>query len=249
LAGGYCPASWQVLFNDFVSLLSGTVPGEYSTFVIGSSTPAAGDRDKLWIKTDAGTGLLVTPWAFFRFMNGQWLGTHPVPVSDGRIQIFTGTLAQIDALDGGNSNAVADWDGPFWERDTDMNARFPVGVGTFDGSTVVSEDTNGGTDEITLAMANMPPHWHGTGNYTAGNDDISLLWRAWVRGATDPATFTQHFCAGDSGAPQNVSVTTGGAGSTNAVQDEDDLATAFTAIPPFRGVYFIRRTARIYFVG
>ena len=251
---GYCITDAQTFANDMVARMSGTLPGTYSTFVIGSSTPDTGDRDKLWIKTDPTTGLLVTPWALFRFFNGQWLARHPVTASsDGESRIWKGTLAAIDTYDGGEVGAVGDWTGPMWERDTDFDAKFLVGVGAFATEPAVAEGGTGGADQVTLTNANTGTHYHGVGNFAANNDDLSNIKRTWTKQATDP-TLAEYwtvgsFSTGGGELPGNADLAAGSLASTNNIDDGTNAATAHSNIPPYRGIYVLKRTARVYYKG
>lgn len=53
LPGGFCPATYQALFDAVAQYISGTLPGNYSTFIISDTTPVATDRDKLWLKVNS----------------------------------------------------------------------------------------------------------------------------------------------------------------------------------------------------
>lgn len=52
LPGGFCPDGYQALFDAIATYLQGTLPGNYSTFLIRDTTPAVTDRDKLWLSVD-----------------------------------------------------------------------------------------------------------------------------------------------------------------------------------------------------
>lgn len=53
LPGGFCPDGYQALFDAVAQYLIGTLPGNYSSFLIKDSEPDPTDRDKLWVEVDA----------------------------------------------------------------------------------------------------------------------------------------------------------------------------------------------------
>lgn len=151
---GFCPTSWQEVFNQFWALLIGTFPGSFSTFVIGSDKPTADDQDKLWFRLDAANNCEPVGW--FIYHNGNWVRAQPHPVMPGVIvdywfddfSPFSGTQEDIDkqvrdAID----LLETDWDppgspvNPFWyvcdgTRGTpNLRARFRVGCGSVDSYT------------------------------------------------------------------------------------------------------------------
>ena len=148
-----CFSSLQELNNAIVNQIVATVPGTLA-YVLSDTTPSADDRDKLWLKTISGA-----PDRWYVYYNGLWVSPHPVPASDSRLTLFKGSSAAVTNLDGGNSNAVAAADGPFWEIDTDLAAKFPVGVGTFASGASVAVTGTGGEEEHTLTVAEMPAAW------------------------------------------------------------------------------------------
>jgi len=52
LPPGFCPDGYQALFDAIATYLAGTLPANFSTFLIRDSTPAVTDRDKLWLSVD-----------------------------------------------------------------------------------------------------------------------------------------------------------------------------------------------------
>src|SRR6185503_15276765 len=82
----------------------------------GSSTPAAADRTKPWIRANSDG----TDDGVWQFYNGFWIQKHPLP--QGAIIMWEGAIAAIDAYDGGETAAVTNITGPFWERMTEMDA-------------------------------------------------------------------------------------------------------------------------------
>lgn len=106
-------------------------PSQYSLFIIGSSEPTVEQRDYAWMKTDAITGIIqgIFTWSA---LYGLWLKPHwnanTVPSSERRAWI--GSLTSLQSYDGGESATVSETTGPFWERDTNMDDKFPLGVGS-----------------------------------------------------------------------------------------------------------------------
>lgn len=106
---GICPSTIQELVNVISAYTIGVLPGTYSTFVLGNSTPAAEDQNKPWIRTNVDG----TFEAIYTFGNGQWTSPHPDFV--GKIVLWGGDASTIDTLDGGSAGAVTSTTGPFWE--------------------------------------------------------------------------------------------------------------------------------------
>ena len=228
-----CYASVQALNNAIVLGISGTVPGSLA-YTLGPSTPSVADRDKLWVKTVGGL-----PTRNYVFYGGKWLWPHEFQPNDGRAVIYTGTLASINLLDGGNANPVSVYDGPFWEVNTSFAAAFPVGVGTFAGGSAVALGGTGGSDEVTLASTEVPDHTH----------DGKAYMRAITSTApSDPSSNADSFYHENSGHTTSTANTFAVAG----VQTTGMVGTSGEAhdnVPPYVGVYFISRTARQYYVG
>lgn len=215
---GYCPANYQQLANDIVS-------GTQATFnsTIGNSFFNFGP-------TTPALNNQVYPWLdedgnWWVFNGGYWSRKNPVPAGGLERRIFVGTTTDLQTYDGGNTNAPSAWSGPMWEVDTAFEARFPVGVGTFAASGAVS--VNGtttstavsGEDKHTLITAEIPSHTHPVGKNISDS-----------RSGGDMHLISLSQSAGTI----DLSGATGG-------------GEAHNNLPPFYGVYFIKRTARIYY--
>lgn len=221
LPPGFCPTSEQERYNLYFLLATGLLPGNYSTFNFGDSTPGVDDQDKPWIRTIGGKldGL-------YSFFNGGWYRPHEIPAgSTGFVCLWEGAAADIATYDGGDNVAVTDYSGPFWEIITTWAAKMPIGVGTLPGGTVVNVGDTGGSDEQTLALTNMPPHRH-----TVPANTLIIVGSG--GGGTAGSTFKNN------DGTENLMNLTGG--------NSDGTTEPFDIMPPYRGVYFIRRTARIY---
>ena len=114
--------------NAFSALQFIELPEGFSNLVISDTQPSVEQQDSLWLQTDEFTN----PIRFFRFSSqyAQWVWPHPTPANDERLVLFAGDAGDVDALDGGNSNAVTATDGPLWEIETAFTNMLPVGAGT-----------------------------------------------------------------------------------------------------------------------
>lgn len=221
LSSNCWPSSPQTLYNEMFSKGRAQVPG-LEGVIVSDTTPAVADRDKVWFKLD-GSGVLTRP---YYYASGEWLAAHPDEPSSGKRILFVGDSSSVETLDGGESATVSDTTGPFWEIDTEFAARFPIGVGTTTNGTGVSVTDKGGADEVTLTTAQMPAHTHG------------------------PDTTTMSAFAGVStttGAQDGATVANGLTSST--ITGETGGDEAHNNLPPYYGVYFIKRTIRKYWVG
>ena len=153
-----------------------------------------------------------------------WIKPHPIPPGpDGKRLLFVGDPADVNTLDGGASAAVTDTTGPFWEIDHDFDARFPVGAGTFASGaqvTAVGGNMTGGEEKHTLTEDELPEI--NPTSKAAAQVDIDQDGTRTIPGVGD-------------GFNTEMSFNPLGGGE------------AHNNLPPYKGVYFIKRTARIYY--
>lgn len=220
LPEGFGFTTLQALYNKFFELGVAKLPGDISYIIRSTTSPGADDRDKMWAQVDSyGNLIRVFSWST---AYGIWVSPHPIPASDKRILMFSGTTAQIDTLDGGVAGGVSPTSGPFWQIRSSMAQRMPVGVGTLPGSGLaLAVNDNGGSDQVTLTEAQLPAHTHKMEFYH-GTDSA---------GSGNPKDVFDY-----PGTPDNSSA------FTNSTGDGDP----FNNMPPYEAVYFIERTARLY---
>lgn len=238
---GFCWQNAQQYGDALVSILTGTIP-DLTGVIISDTTPAADDQDKLWIKTDL-NGL---PLGQFIYQGG-WIWPHQIPASGKERMIWTGTEAELATYDGGVNVAVTTTTGPFWERDTAFDFRFPVGMGTnaiaYDGnpaSSIVPTNT-GGAERVALDATEGPVHTHDV--YTK-NRDNNTYWSGDINGAGKVATGASALAGGGDAAitalePHFETDEAGGTGTPPVVVSHQNM-------PPYLCVIFAKRTARIF---
>jgi hypothetical protein len=220
---GYCPTNYQQLANDVISGTQANFNSSIgnSFFNYGPTTPALNNQVYPWLDENGN---------WWIFQSGYWLRQHPIAAGSAERRIYVGTTTDLQTYDGGNTNAPSNWSGPMWEVDTLFEARFPVGAGTFAASGVVS--VNGtttstavaGEDKHTLVTAEMPSHTH-----QILDQYINLT----QRGSADTSVFS---ATNRSEGVANLLPTTSSGGDA-----------AHNNLPPFYGVYFIKRTSRVYY--
>jgi len=220
---GYCPTNYQQLANDVISGTQANFNSAIgnSFFNYGPTTPALNNQVYPWLDENGN---------WWIFQSGYWLRQHPIAAGSAERRIYVGTTTDLQTYDGGNTNAPSNWSGPMWEVDTLFEARFPVGAGTFAASGVVS--VNGtttstavaGEDKHTLVTSEMPSHTH-----QILDQYINLT----QRGSADTSVFS---ATNRSEGVANLLPTTSSGGDA-----------AHNNLPPFYGVYFIKRTSRVYY--
>ena len=232
LASGYCPSSWQQLLNDFVARTSATVPGGLGV-IVSSTEPGPDDRDKVWVRLD-GVG---QPRGQYIFINGEWVWPHDFDgvIDANERRLFGGSEAQVWAYDGGDGTNPAGpptpqaSSGAMWEADHNFDARFPVGPGTTAGGTVIAVGGTGGSDQTLLDGTNMPRHRHAYGIETNGESAAAETGTLHTTGTTR----------------WDASETTADVAYTRYIGETTPVK--FTNLPPYRGIWLIKRTARIYY--
>jgi len=222
---GYCPSNYQQLANDVISGTQANFNSAIgnSFFNYGPTTPTLNNQVYPWLDENGN---------WWVFQGGYWSRENPVAANSSERRIFVGTSADVLSYDGGDGTVYSGnpYAGSMWAIDTNFEARFPVGAGTFAASGVVS--VNGtttstavaGEDKHTLVTAEMPSHTH-----QILDQYINLT----QRGSADTSVFS---ATNRSEGVANLLPTTSSGGDA-----------AHNNLPPFYGVYFIKRTSRVYY--
>ena len=226
LASNCWPADPQTLYNEMFAKGVAQVTGGAIVGVIASqTTPSASNRDKLWLKLDGSD----RPTRLYYYASGAWLSPHPVPYSGNERRLYVGSAASLITYDEGTNTAVSATSGPFWEIDTDFEARSPIGVGTLPGtSTSLAVGDNFGEEQHTQTAAEVGIHTH----------DVTITGKSLGGSTTIPARVIV-----DDDYLIDVDDADGGLATANAGGDP------FNVVHPVRAVYFIKRTARQFYVG
>lgn len=212
---GICP-SWLIpLWPQLVSLLTANLNGALNVFNYGNSTPAPADQNKPWLRLDAAGRIDKV----YNYSGGAWIAKHPV--APGLIQLWQGDISTINTFDGGETAAVSATTGPMWAHVTELQAKFPIGVGTLPGGTILAVGSTGGEENHVLTTSEMPKHLHQVGLGTAAD-----------------------FGSG-SGTLRNVHDFEDA--HTTRVTDEVGGGQPHNNMPPYYALHFIRKTAREWY--
>ena len=231
-----CFSDVKQLYDLFIDATTAHVKGEYSLFNFGDTVPAVSDQDKPWIRT-----IGKAPDKIYVYDNGYWMSLHPVPIGSHERRIWTGTTAQLAQYDGGDTGSVSAFTGPFWEVDTDFSAVFPVGVGEFASGTEVSNGGTGGEDKTTLTPNQVPDHKHlGEAYYRASASSSA---------ATDPTGIADNTLHENKGHTTNANYNVFSIAGVRTTSIDGGSGEAHDNLPPYRGVYFIKRTIRQFYTA
>ena len=192
-------------------------------------------HDYPWFKTDSAGNFLRT----YTWGNGGWTSLHPIPATSSARFLWVGNESDLGTYDEGDGSAVAvtDTTGPFWVVDHAMDGRFPIGsttgaVNPLPSGLIIPPQGTGGEENHSLILSEMPPHTHAIDFFSqpqSGSSTDCLV---------DPA---------DKGSdPKDVTIateSTGGDGSTPSV------VVPHNNMPPYFGVFLIKRTGRLFYVG
>jgi hypothetical protein len=231
LSEGFCPNSYQGIWNGFAAVGSVTFPDTFFGIIISQTAPGVDDQNKAWIKVD-GLGLPLASYPFV-FASGAWYSRHPLP--PGLTMIWTEALPDLNTFDGGSAGAVTTLTGPMWEEAIELRAKFPIGAGTLPSGAVLTVATDGGNETHTMTEEELFPHNHTfEDTVPATNLKQFNVTLADKEGTLDQGGSLDYKPAGD------MSLTGG-----NTDGDPEPM----NIMPPYRVVYFLKRTARIYIQG
>ena len=241
LPNGYTPGTYADFWLKMQGLMTGYLPGNYTVWNVSNATPDPEDQDKPWLRLDA-NGRVIRAYTFY---NGLWCSKHQIPPSDDERKIWVGSLNDLKTYDEGVDEAVTDVTGPFWEQDTNFNAKFMLGAGTLpDSSTVVGVTDTGGNEEITID-ADSVPHKHGVGQADHASDDVTLFYETNQIPITAPQE--GHFVQGGGSAIGGPITNLFSNIVTNNQRSDATVGDAVDIMPPYYGIYVIKRTAREYY--
>lgn len=247
LPNPYCFTTYQQLANDLVggAVVNFDVTG--ATVVLKQAgTPTASQRSFLWFNTTTGHTLRYDAGI------GDWIAEHPTSPGDGTIgpiMLWNGAAGAVDTLDGGTAGTPTLTSGPFWEIASQMAARVPLGVGTLPSGAVVAVTATGGAEQVTLTQANLP-------NVNVAVK-TAIVGQAGVGGDVPVVgnTYGSDALGGTSRAVDGTDTDLGGRYYTRGQTEPlgggvaGAAATAVSVMPPYYGIYFIRRTVRKYWTS
>lgn len=215
------PANPQQLYVAMFSRGVALQP-DILSYIKSETEPTPENRDKVWVKVD-GTG---QPTGVFVYSNGFWIWRHEIPAASSYRALYVGDITSLLTFDGGNVGS-APYAGPFWEVDTDFAGRSPMAPGeipTANPAKTLSVNENYGEGAHMMSSEEVGPHTH-------------VIDRKLVKSG--------------SGAEQGIEWSE--ASEDLVLSDIPTLPNEYTStqqgmpvIHPVRGVYIIKRTARVY---
>lgn len=241
LAEAYAPANWQDFVQQLEKILTAYLPGQYTLLNTGNSTPAVDDQDRPWFRYNADG----SPDRLYKFHNGKWVAPYSPEPGTGYRKLWIGTLAALYSSDGGDGSdptviAPTTTTGSFWEEDTDMRDRIPMGVLAATGA-VQTPAALAGALERTLTALNIPEHYHFVCNNQANSSAVTPQSDDSIdRVANDYYGGNRQYALSGSDAATYPAIV--GQSSTYGEATPDAIST----VPPVIGVYFVKRTARTF---
>lgn len=249
LPAGYCFTSLQQYYEDIIQILQGEIPGQFNTVNFGPNKPDPADQDKPWIRTDA-FGNFDRVYTF----NGVWLSPNPAAPSTNFRQIWIGAEADLWSTDGGDGtnpsvNTPTDTTGAMWQVDTGFAFRIPIGVGanpvTYDSlpATTLTIGQTFGEEKHKLLPNEIAQHFHQTPVLVSNETNLGQAWTN-LNGTT-PFGTPQRTLSINGSNQNDVMIPNSGynLGTGSAISTQ----LSHNTMPPVLAVYFVKRTARIYY--
>lgn len=224
----------QVFANFFVGRAVAQMSGTGFTVILNQEgVPGINDIDKLWRQpSTAARGL-------YSYISGAWIIPHPSPAGGNERRMWVGTLVGLRSFDGGDGTATvpAGNVGAMWEEDTDFQGRSPMGPGAIPTATPAK----------TLAVIEN----YGEGSHTQTDQELAAHDHPLAADASiQNGTGVKVVGTGIGAAGLFIGLT--GPPSTDLSVSNNTFTTTQQPMPvihPVRGVFVIRRSARVNYVG
>lgn len=250
---------YQPLYEQMFSL--GAAQGPAITgLLIQDATPDPADQDKGWIKTSGGVPVYPGYVFVWHAVLGHWVSRHFVGASDPSRTIYVGTSASVATYDGGDAGAPGPASGPMWEIDTAFDGRTPTGVGVIPTSAPAASivnpldttDSLGASGEykhvLTTAEGAVGTHTHPVGLFNTGGGNADDAFFNKVTPAVGTANWTGRYITGGDGIV-SAAQTTADIYTLQANDGNGVTSVGHNNMQPYVGVYFIKRTARQFYVA
>lgn len=244
LPQGICPATLQEMWNAFAAAGHVTFPSTFSGITRSASKPS--DQTQAWLKLDS----LGRPVRLYSFASGAWLSLHPtVP---GTTIMWINAVPNFTTFDGGDANALSSLSGPMWQVAVDLannpiTAKFPIAVGTLPSGLVLNVGDTGGEEKHTITEAEsvvQSSHQHAVARMRS--DHFQLAFPTGGNAHAMPG-----YAPGGSGdvtpASQSDYSTFGATTLQTDTVSVPSTPTAMNNMPPYIAVYFLQRTARLFY--
>lgn len=245
LPAGYCFSDPARFALDIIAGLSGFVPGQVSSFIIGSSEPDVNDRNKLWVRLNPDG----SPDRNYIFFSGKWVSKNSIEANSQERKWWVGTEANAWAYDGGDgtdptTGSPTATTGAMWMRDKDYDCKFPFQAGTITEPDASTKTYNvgdvGGEENHTITIPELPAHGH---QLFVGSSDGSVAGiREALQTVNNPHAGTDAAYQA-AGGGNNFVQNTGG----DPKNSPPTTAQPHNNMPPFRVGMWIKRTARVYY--
>lgn len=236
---GFCNqltgSDWvQILANEIVgrgvAQLSGT---GFASILNQEAVPGVNDVDKLWYQpSTAARGL-------YSYIGGAWIIPHPSPAAGNERRHWVGTLVELRSYDGGDGTATVPTGnvGAMWVEDTEFVGRSGIGPGSVPSSSPalsVAVATNAGAGTVLQTEQMVGPHDHPLATDAAIQDGRGV-------NVVNTGVGTAGLFIGLTGPP-----------ATDLTVSDNTYTTTQVETPilhPVRGMYVIKRSDRVNYVG
>lgn len=252
---------YQTLYDEMFS--RGHAVGDNITgILIQDLPPDPIDHDKGWIPTSADVPIypgyiftwhpVYSKWVSRHYIGPEDIKRYPVPY----VGVLADFITYLQTYDGGDIGAPGVASGPMWEVDSQFAGSVPVGVGLIPGSSPAASIVQGGDTQdslgnsgeykhtLTEAEGAVGNHVHPMGNGDPGTGDVGLNYE--TPAVTTPA-FTEFGNTG--GGPIGIPVTEANLITLKANDGNGVVSNGHNNMMPYVGVYFIKRTAREFYVA
>lgn len=231
LPNGYCPDgpnAYQQFANDLIDGTTATVAAGNTGYNYGNNIPGTSDQNKPWLRL-FGDG---TPDRWYVYSSGVWIAKHQSPASGSERRMWVGIEADLVNYDGGAAGSITATTGAMWAVDHAFDFRMPLGAGTSPAplSTVIAPTNTGGEEKHTNLLTEIPNHAHVLNHYpvNVGTGTLDIAMPYGSPGGFFGGALTSALGGNPAGSPAN---------STDPHNN----------MPPYYGVFFIKRTARIFY--